>query len=435
MTPLSTQDAIGTLAYRAPPDGRAARRSRWCSRHRTTGSAEGGGARALLGAAEQLIDADRITPRPLTEAIAQGPPPGSATRAADYPTGAGRREIPGDVVDAIRSSAEDVADLRSIMIDGAGVGRTPDEVIGPLRRGLVRPASAELRALPDVAHATADLATNRIRDIRGAVRVLEPPSPYSLGTSDAPLPLTVVNGLPVSVHVGSSSPARPASRWRRWPRWRSRLSGRRQVSVNAKVTRSGQFTVDASVLSPGSGLLGSPSRLLVRSTAYGTITLWLTASAGVLLVLLVGRRVLRKIRGEPGRHSEAVPHGPPDPIPLDPSRTSPISRSGPSHPSNRSSPDRAGPSLPPRPASPSHPNPSSLGRTPVHHPNLRGDPFPGVPSRPARPVPSGAPVNGSPRPAVRPLPDDSPEVPTDRMFPVRHPPEPPLDPRTPAPRR
>ncbi len=91
--------------------------------------------------------------------------------------------------------------------------------------------------------------------------------------------------------------------------------GRRQVRVSAEVTRSGQFSVQAAVRTPDGELLGQPSRLRVRSTAYGTITVWLTASAGILLVVLAGRRIVRRIRGEPGNR----PPGPtpPEPPPTD----------------------------------------------------------------------------------------------------------------------
>ena len=70
--------------------------------------------------------------------------------------------------------------------------------------------------------------------------------------------------------------------------------GRRQVSMNAEVTRAGQFTVEAAVLTPGGGKLGPASHLRLRSTAYGTITGWLTAVAGALLVLLAARRIWRR---------------------------------------------------------------------------------------------------------------------------------------------
>jgi hypothetical protein len=138
----------------------------------------------------------------------------------------------------------------------------------------------------------------------------------------------VANGLPVTVRVRIEISSTSGLRVAPIEQQEIPPLGRRQVSVNAQVTRSGQFTVDAAVRTPDGGLLGPPSRLKVRSTAYGTITVWLTASAGVLLVVLVVRRVLRRIRGEPGRHAgtrrtspeipepqAAGPPGPPSPEP------------------------------------------------------------------------------------------------------------------------
>jgi hypothetical protein len=83
------------------------------------------------------------------------------------------------------------------------------------------------------------------------------------------------------------------------------------VRVSAEVTRSGTFTVQAAVRTPDGELLGPPSRLRVRSTAYGTITGWLTAIAGGLLVLLAGRRIWRRVRGEQQRPTARVDPTPP----------------------------------------------------------------------------------------------------------------------------
>jgi hypothetical protein len=74
--------------------------------------------------------------------------------------------------------------------------------------------------------------------------------------------------------------------------------GRVQVRVSAEVLRAGQFTVEAAVRTPDGGALGEPTRLQVRSTVYGTVTVWLTAVAGGLLVLLAARRIWRRVRGD-----------------------------------------------------------------------------------------------------------------------------------------
>lgn len=359
--PLSTQDAIGAITYRTAdgpsPDGPLV----LAPPHRWT--ADGTGARALLAAVGKLLDTGKLIPRPLEEAIAQGPPATAAARPLKYPNSAGGKEIPAAAVATIRTTAEDITDLRSAVVEPSPLGAPPDNMFVPLSRGVVRPASAALRGDPDAARSAADAAAARIRDLRNMVRVLEPPSSYSLGTSDAPLPLTVVNGLPVPVKVSIELQSTAGLRIAPVPPLEIPPQGRRQISASAQVTRSGQFTVDATVMSPDGRYLGTSSRLLVRSTAYGTITVWLTASAGGLLVLLVGRRVIRRIRKEPGRHSGTTtrtdPPLPTSPAAADPPEHQPSSPQPAGHPpvsSPRGGPPGSIP-LPSHPL-PSHPLPS-----------------------------------------------------------------------------
>jgi len=315
-SPLSTQDLIGALAFRtqdvdaltrgggplvlAPPHG-------WI--------AGGVATEALLGAVDQLLDVGRIVPRGLDAVLAAGPPAGAEALPVAYPLEVASREVPASVVDTVRATAAEIDDLASAAVPDSGVGVDPEEVFTPLRRGLARPVSAALRTRPDAAGAAATALADRVAELRGSVRVLEPPAPYSLGTSDAPLLITVANGLPVTVQVQVE--ILPSSGLRVAPIEPQQVPplGRRQVRVSTEVTRSGQFSVHAAVRTPAGELLGPPSRLRVRSTAYGTITVWLTASAGILLVVLAVRRVVRRIRGEPDRRpaSPAPPVGPPPP--------------------------------------------------------------------------------------------------------------------------
>ncbi len=377
VTPLSTQDAIGTLAFRAQMGAERGTA--------TTGplvlapphlwAADGDGARALLQAADQLIGAGGLTPAAPAAVLSAGAAPGTAAHPAVYPLASGAQEIAGSVVAAVQSTALDLTDLRSAVVPGTGVGISSDELFMPLQRGLVRPASASLRGDPAAATAAATAGAERIRDVRSTVRVLEPPSPYSLGTSDAPLPLTVANGLPVTVQVRIQIASTTGLRVAPIAPVQIPPLGRRQVSVNAQVTRSGNFTVEATVLTPNGSVLGPPSRLNVRSTVYGTITVWLTVGAGVLLVVLVARRIIRRIRGGAGAHAGArtdptpppttpvppvAPRAAPSPVrprPLPPGGPLPVpDRRAPlvPAPEDLSATDRF-PARPPRPPEPPHP--------------------------------------------------------------------------------
>jgi hypothetical protein len=362
---LSTQDLIGALAFRtqepvavtAPGGGPLV----LAPPHQWT--AGGAATEALLGAVDQLLDFGRIVPRGLDAVLSTGPPSGAAALPVTYPLHVGGREVPGPVLDTVRATAAEIDDLASAAVPDSGVGVSPDEVFTPLRLGLARPAAAAWRTRPDAAQAAATDLANRVAGLRASVRVLEPPGPYSLGTSDAPILITVANGLPVTVRV--SVEILPSAGLRVAPIEPQEVPplGRRQVRVSAEVTRSGQFSVQAAVRTPDGELLGQPSRLRVRSTAYGTITVWLTASAGILLVVLAGRRIVRRIRGEPGnRPPGTVPPDPPPPdrpqAPPGPLRGGPGShRSGDPFPDPLATTERLPPVRPRRDGPPRPPGP------------------------------------------------------------------------------
>jgi Family of unknown function (DUF6049) len=313
--PLATQDLIGTLAYRAggstplvvaPPH-------QW----RTGGA----GARALLDAVGALITAGGVNPVGLATAAADIP---AATQVRpDVPVDAA--EVPGSAISTIADASRDLTDLRSAVVDG-NVGITADQLFAPLQFGLLRGASAAYRSSPPSAQDAAAAVLARVEAIRNSIRVLEPPNPYALGSSDAPLPITVANALPVTVRVRVELASTSGLRVNAIDVQQVPPLGRRQVSVNAQVTRAGQFTVDAAVRTPAGGLLGPPSHLKVRSTAYGTITAWLTAIAGGLLVLLAARRVWRRVRGEEPRPTARVDPSPPPTVDPAPTATGPTVR-------------------------------------------------------------------------------------------------------------
>lgn len=322
--PLATQDLIGALGFRAA--GRApivmAPPHQWA-----TG---GAGAQYLLDAVDALVDAGAVTPIDVPGTLAV--PALAPVQPDPAVTGA---EIPAAAIDTVATAARNLVDLRTAVVADARVGISADELFAPLDLGIARAASAAYRRRPDAAQAAAAAELSRVDAVRNSIRVLEPPSPYSLGTSDAPLPITIANALPVTVRVRIDVRGTPGLRVAPIEIQQVPPLGRRQVSVNAQVTRAGQFTVEAVVHTPGGGELGPPSRLRLRSTAYGTITGWLTAVAGGLLVVLAGRRIWRRARGESDRSAARV-----DPIQPDPAENPPPS------PSGRPTP-RVGPRAPP----------------------------------------------------------------------------------------
>jgi uncharacterized protein DUF6049 len=411
---LATQDGLGALAFRVQggadgadgPDGTTGDGPLVLAPPRAWGT-DGLGARALLDGVGELVRAGALRPR-AAEVVAPGEPTGPATALA-YPLEASGREVPPPVVETISGTAAAVADLRAAARPGSPVGVTPEVAFAPLERGLVRPASAAWRGRPGDAGTSARLARERVDALRATVRVLEPPGPYSLGTADAPLLITVANGLPVTMEVQVEIAPSPGLRVapiepQQIPPW-----GRRQVSASTEVTRTGQFSVQASVRTPGGELLGPPSRLRMRSTAYGTITVWLTGSAGILLVVLAARRVVvRRRRGEPAERREIVlgprPGSTPGsaPGPTTGPTTGPVPPSGTAPPAVDAATE-AIPTGPGRTGDP-FPDPDSTVRTRAVPPGpgaAATDPTTGATERlPIRPRPPrpGPPHPGPPRP-------------------------------------
>jgi hypothetical protein len=278
-------------------------------------------ASSLLGTIGTLIAAGRLTPAPLpgTPAGAQSagataaqPPPGQYGEPANatlvYPLRAGAREVPGTITAELRTDRDAANDLRSAAEAEPGVGATPAQVFDPVTEGLLRAGSAVWRGNPQLADLSTAVITARVALLRSLVRVLEPPSPYALGDREAPLPITLANGLPVAMRVRVALSDTPGLRTGTIGEQRIPPMGRLQLRVNAQLTRSGQFSVEARLTTLAGSPLGVPSRLLLRSTAYGTITLWLTGTAGLLLVILAVRRIARRLRGAAStRQTETSP--------------------------------------------------------------------------------------------------------------------------------
>ncbi|GAA4687956.1 DUF6049 family protein [Pseudonocardia yuanmonensis] len=356
---LGTQDALGALAFRAFSAGaRTAGPLVLAPPHRW--AIDGRGADALLDGAGRLIAAGLAEPRALGASVAAGAPPGADRQRLAYPVRMGAQEIPPAVVASVAADRDDVERLRAAADYETGVGAPPEQVFDPLLRGLLRAVSGWWRGDPAAARAQADLVGTRIDELVGSVRVLEPPGPFSLGTRDAPVPLTVANGLPITMTVRVELASTAGLRVAPIPVQRVPPLGRVQVRVSAEVLRAGQFTVEASVRTPDGGALGEPTRLQVRSTVYGTVTIWLTAVAGVLLVLLAARRIVRRIRGD---------------------RSGPDGGTGPGGPGSGPPTGPVRPPVPVRP--PGVPAPNGAGPGPADTPVTGGPEGPGPARRPA----------------------------------------------------
>ncbi len=287
-SPLSAQDGLSALVYRAvggrpillvPP-------RRW--------QAPGTEATALLSTARQLLAAGFVTPRELS-ALATIRPAGSAV-AVSYPPQASAEEIPTQVTAVLQQDRDVLRDLQVATVLDPAANLRPAALLDPLRLGLLRGVSSAWRGTPKAAMLVTAQDSDRLDELRRSVRIVRSPGPYTLAASDSPLLITVSNGLPVGMQVALDLSETAGLRAGGVGLQLVPARSTRQLIIPAKVSRAGQFSVDARLSTPGGTPLGEPSTLQLRSTAFGTVTVALTTSASVALVALVARAIVRRVR-------------------------------------------------------------------------------------------------------------------------------------------
>jgi hypothetical protein len=321
---LATQDALGVVTLRALAADEAGAPPPTTTVLAPPGdwAVDQAGAEALLAGVGDLARRGLLAPLDAGTLLATTAARGPA--APPVALGSGDRVAASDqspaVLDEIRGVRDDQRDLLAASRQDHTGAPTPSDFVEPLTGGLLRSLSAAGRGDPALQQAAADDVAAQMRTLRGMVHVVQPGGSYSLGSSDAPLLLTVENQLPVAVDVTVALEPTPGIRVSPVPVRRVPAFGSVQFQVALDVGRSGQFTVDATARTPGGDPLGPTSRLLLRSTAYGTITVWLTASAAVALVTLASLRVARRVRR--ARRTRPGPRHATGPIPrVDPETT------------------------------------------------------------------------------------------------------------------
>jgi hypothetical protein len=307
---LAAQDAIGALAFRAlesdPRPVLLAPPRRW-----QIGGAE---ATALLRAAQQLLARDTFRPRTLPE-MAAAPATGPAITLT-YPRWAAAREIPPAVTAEVADARDVLRDLQVATHRDPTVNLEPAALLDPIRRALLRAvstawrgdsdqAAADRRLDPDKQVSRIDNVDDRLEALRASVRIVAPPSPYTLASSDSPLLITVRNELPVSMEVVLSVEETPGLRTGSIGVQLVPARSSRQFTIPAEVVRTGQFSVDARLTTPGGTPLGQPSTLQLHRSGLDAVTVALTAGAGGILILLVTRRFVRRHRQQTGEAGAA----------------------------------------------------------------------------------------------------------------------------------
>ncbi|MFL6123272.1 DUF6049 family protein [Actinophytocola sp.] len=288
----SVQKGLAALVYRAAFDQRAGGQvlvtppRRWL--------ASGAELADFLRLAGNLFTSGFTTPLPLDQAV--NAPDGGAAGDLSFSPQDSTAEIPAQVTAEVMRINATRRDMLDSMADDNTNKADPNSLLAPIQFGLLRGVSTAWRGdLQDAAN-TVGFVDGQLDALRNLVVVKNPGRPLSLASGDSPIPVTIYNGLPVTIVVRISLSSVPGLRPEPIQDVRIPPGGSAPRYVPVEVSRSGRFSVDVRLTTPGGTPLGQQVRLELNSTSYGIISVAVTGTAGAVLVLLVGFRVFRRIR-------------------------------------------------------------------------------------------------------------------------------------------
>ena len=296
------QDALGSIFWHAlRPD--AAPRTQLLVPP-ATWNLQADDAQVILTALATTIHSGLAVPRPLpaviAEAAARTEPPEQAGALEDSASARGR--FADDVTAAIAGQVGRLWGLTSALTTDERTGLTGVQYTAPLREDMLRALSQS--EPPDTRNGLAQqrlvVVGKTINDLFGAVTIVNPGGSYTLATEHSPLPLALHNGLAVPIRVRLQVDAPPGMTVTdvgevELPPGYLPL----RVPIEVKFTQ--RVAVDVTLRTPDGTRLGEPVRLSVHSNAYGKVLFAITMSAAAVLVLLAGRRLWHRFRGQPDR--------------------------------------------------------------------------------------------------------------------------------------
>lgn len=259
-------------------------------------------ARAILTAVATSIRAGLSEPRPLTALIEEADAVTESAPVPSGPLGNPRGRFDDGVVSGIATVTGRLQGLTAALTTDERTGQTGAQYTAPLREDLLRALS--LSVPPDARNGLAQqrLTTvgRSVEDLFNAVSIVNPGGSYTLATERSPLPLALRNDLPVPIRVRLDIDAPPGMTVTD-PGEMVLPPGYLPVKVPIEVHFTQRVAVDVTLRTAEGLPLGEPVRLSVHSNAYGKVLFIITLSAGAVLVLLAGRRLWHRFRGQPDR--------------------------------------------------------------------------------------------------------------------------------------
>jgi hypothetical protein len=257
---------------------------------------------ALLAEAALLLQTNLANPRGLSTLLSQGA--GTPPFETNYVAQAVRDAVPDSTRAAAGSQAVRIDSMNAALVDDPQRELTPARYLSPVREDLLRAMSLSgRRDNRSVAqHASDDRITATAQSVEGmyaGVTILAPGGVYTLASEQSPLLLVARNDLPVGIRVLIDIDAPAAMSVTDLGEQQLPASGSRTLQVPAKASDSINMAVDVALTTAAGVPLGTPTTVSVRSNAYGPALAIVTGCAGGLLLLLAGRRLWHRFRGQP----------------------------------------------------------------------------------------------------------------------------------------
>ncbi|MGE2692593.1 hypothetical protein [Mycolicibacterium pulveris] len=274
-------------------------------------------AQAMLTTVATAINAGLADPRPLPALIADGDAVAPQPRAVlpDDELGNPRARFDNAVVSGIAAVTGRLWGLTSALTTDVRTGLTGLGYTAPLREDMLRALSQSVPPAARNGLAQQRLTTvgRTVEDMFRAVTIVNPGGSYTLATERSPLPLALRNDLPVPIRVRLDIDPPPGMTVTDMGVIEA-PPGYLPLRVPIEVHFTQRVAVDVALRTADGLPLGEQVRLSVHSNAYGQVLFIITLSAGAVLVLLAGRRLWHRFRGQPDRADlDADPHRP-DPL-------------------------------------------------------------------------------------------------------------------------
>ncbi|GGF16374.1 DUF6049 family protein [Williamsia phyllosphaerae] len=270
-------------------------------------SASADDARAVLSTTALLLDSGLAAPRPLGDVNSQLDQAGvSGALRVPLNTTLGLTTLDADTTMLLSRSAGLIFQLEASMVARSDLAISPRTYVAPLDEDLIRAmrsapvdSTSDRRAVVATAVARVRAVDKTLDRMRDAVSILDPGGRYTLASERSPLLLVVRNDLPLPVRVRLDTAAPQNLDIGDIGVVEIPPRGTRQIQLPTQAKSSATMTVNIALVTSSGVAMGSPIDLSVHSNAYGKALFIITICAGVALVLLAGRRLWHRFRGEP----------------------------------------------------------------------------------------------------------------------------------------